>query len=435
MLALRWCVRFPSSGHLVAGTTSAVVAGHRSKGFNTAQVIFATPMKFVNHLNADPACTACQARGAFEACHHRQSRIRGFSRLSLLVVDECHHAHRLGSAIAKGETNHTYAQVAQAYYRSAENARPKILGLTASPGATTEDIEGLASTLLARFVRAAPVAVPDTVVVRAEGADELAGMLNKLSTEQLEAQKEGRFTDVATIDGLLVLNRALGSGAALRDACAGLLDVKPILDMDARFGNTDAASPVFEAVFATLAAEASRQGITGSPEDDPDFRAIVFVRTQLGAKAGAEMLRQRGIPGLRSGVLLGQTIMTTHMQSNELASFRRGTINVLFATSIAEEGLDIQRCGLVIRTEPPGSILSNIQGRGRARALDAKYCVVTLTGDEVSMVKDLKGQEASAGSHLDDCISRSGEGVCGTAWSHFDEIQFDDEIRELHQCP
>jgi endoribonuclease Dicer len=53
--------------------------------------------------------------------------------------------------------------------------------------------------------------------------------------------------------------------------------------------------------------------------------------------------------------------MTMARQRAALQRFRSGEVNVLFATSIAEEGLDIQRCGLVIRTEPPRSIISNIQ--------------------------------------------------------------------------
>jgi ERCC4-related helicase len=59
-------------------------------------------------------------------------------------------------------------------------------------------------------------------------------------------------------------------------------------------------------------------------------------------------------------------------QGRILERFKRGTINILFATSIAEEGLDIQHCSLVICYDIPARPLSVVQTVGRARARDAK---------------------------------------------------------------
>jgi hypothetical protein len=107
-----------------------------------------------------------------------------------------------------------------------------------------------------------------------------------------------------------------------------------------------------------------------------DFRAIIFVGTQMAARAAVAHLSIRaaadgrgrnetcgsGLSWVRPGMLLGQNAMKKAKQCEALDQFRRGHINVLMATSIAEEGLDIQRCGIVIRTEPPRYEYVNLPG-------------------------------------------------------------------------
>jgi ERCC4-related helicase len=55
-----------------------------------------------------------------------------------------------------------------------------------------------------------------------------------------------------------------------------------------------------------------------------------------------------------------------------LALFRLGHSNTLFTTSVAEEGLDVQHCSLVICYDVPNRPLSLVQTVGRARARDAR---------------------------------------------------------------
>ncbi|KAL0955017.1 hypothetical protein HGRIS_003938 [Hohenbuehelia grisea] len=54
-------------------------------------------------------------------------------------------------------------------------------------------------------------------------------------------------------------------------------------------------------------------------------------------------------------------------QSETLADFAMGEKNLLISTSVAEEGIDIQGCGCVIRWDPPPNMVSWVQSRGRAR--------------------------------------------------------------------
>lgn len=48
-------------------------------------------------------------------------------------------------------------------------------------------------------------------------------------------------------------------------------------------------------------------------------------------------------------------------------------LNLLIATKVGEEGLDIQTCCLVIRFDLPETVASFIQSRGRARMPQSEY--------------------------------------------------------------
>lgn len=71
--------------------------------------------------------------------------------------------------------------------------------------------------------------------------------------------------------------------------------------------------------------------------------------------------------------LMGDTtFLAKEHQDKVLALFRRGHSNTLFTTSVAEEGLDVQHCSLVICYDVPSRPLSLVQTVGRARASNAR---------------------------------------------------------------
>lgn len=68
-----------------------------------------------------------------------------------------------------------------------------------------------------------------------------------------------------------------------------------------------------------------------------------------------------------------------------LEDFRQNKINILIATSVAEEGLDIPNVDAVIFYEPVASEIRSIQRRGRTGRLASGRCYILLTKDTVDV--------------------------------------------------
>ncbi|KAF6176416.1 hypothetical protein GIB67_018244 [Kingdonia uniflora] len=62
-------------------------------------------------------------------------------------------------------------------------------------------------------------------------------------------------------------------------------------------------------------------------------------------------------------------------------------INIIVATQILEEGLDVQSCNLVIRFDPPATVCSFIQSRGRARMPGSDYILMVQSEDTTTRSK------------------------------------------------
>lgn len=72
----------------------------------------------------------------------------------------------------------------------------------------------------------------------------------------------------------------------------------------------------------------------------------------------------------------GEDGMTQRQQEEVISNFRIGNINLLVATSVAEEGIDIPDCKFVIRYDVCGNEIGGVQSRGRVRDKEGKYEVV-----------------------------------------------------------
>ncbi|XP_039198268.1 probable ATP-dependent RNA helicase DHX58 isoform X1 [Crotalus tigris] len=120
-------------------------------------------------------------------------------------------------------------------------------------------------------------------------------------------------------------------------------------------------------------------------------RGIVFTWTRQSAYSlhewvlGNQALRELGI---KSDVLTGagSSSQTKHMTQQEqqdvLNRFRKGQLNLLLSTSVAEEGLDIPECNIIIRYGLMTNEIAMMQARGRARAPNSICSILAKTNSK-----------------------------------------------------
>ncbi|XP_065874496.1 endoribonuclease Dicer homolog 2-like isoform X2 [Euphorbia lathyris] len=124
-----------------------------------------------------------------------------------------------------------------------------------------------------------------------------------------------------------------------------------------------------------------------------DIRCIVFVERIITAIA-LESLLSELLPrynGWKTRFIAGcsSKLQTqTRKTHNEIVQqFRDGKVNIIIATSILEEGLDVQSCNLVIRFDPSSTVSSFIQSKGRARMKNSDYLLMVKNGDSSTYSK------------------------------------------------
>lgn len=74
-------------------------------------------------------------------------------------------------------------------------------------------------------------------------------------------------------------------------------------------------------------------------------------------------------------------------QKDVLAELRVGKTNVLIATNVLEEGIDVPACNMVICFDPPKDLRSFIQRRGRARDRQSRLILFIDGNDDDSLAK------------------------------------------------
>ncbi|THH09756.1 hypothetical protein EW145_g1776 [Phellinidium pouzarii] len=121
------------------------------------------------------------------------------------------------------------------------------------------------------------------------------------------------------------------------------------------------------------------------------YSGLIFVTRRDCALALTELLnyhpKTQGIFSI--GTLLGNSennkrnaflditrTMLSQKHSDVIADFRIGEKNLVISTAVAEEGIDIQACGSVIRWDLPQNMVSWAQSRGRTRRKESTFILM-----------------------------------------------------------
>ncbi|XP_052400761.1 ATP-dependent RNA helicase DHX58 [Carassius gibelio] len=120
---------------------------------------------------------------------------------------------------------------------------------------------------------------------------------------------------------------------------------------------------------------------------DKNSRGILFSKTRRGTRCLYDWVNTKPAlqrVNIRAGILTGAGTGANHMTQNEqkdtIKHFRTGILNLLISTSVAEEGLDIPECNLVVRYGLLTNEIAQQQATGRARAVNSVYSVVAEEG-------------------------------------------------------
>ena len=131
----------------------------------------------------------------------------------------------------------------------------------------------------------------------------------------------------------------------------------------------------------------------------PDTKALIFAEQRAVVLALANLISN--YPGLKSKLSVGtfiglsayqkvrnslKDISKATDQMKVLEDFKIGTKNLIVATSVLEEGIDVSSCQVVICFDLPKNPVSFIQRRGRARQPNSKF-ILLLSEDEPNKIK------------------------------------------------
>ncbi|XP_040216264.1 antiviral innate immune response receptor RIG-I [Rana temporaria] len=125
--------------------------------------------------------------------------------------------------------------------------------------------------------------------------------------------------------------------------------------------------------------------LSESYRENPETRTLLFVNTRALVAALKKWIEETpSLSFLKPETIFGRSKrhdnigMTLPSQKGALDTFRNsGDNKLLIATSVADEGIDIPACNLVLLYEYVGNVTKMIQVRGRGRAKDSKCYLIT----------------------------------------------------------
>jgi Fanconi anemia group M protein len=390
--------------------TGKVDAGIRKKIWQKADIIFSTPQCIGNDV---------------------KKNLYTLESVSLLIEDEAHRCVK----------NYSYTYVARKYSEQATNQR--ILGMTASPGTDKSAIKKICENLKIEQVEIRTRDSEDvkkylqelefqTIKIEfPKRFAEIRDLLNKLMIKKVEELRNRKliFGPVSKISILEAQKRIMSSiargnknfnmfaGASL---CAQaiklqhaleLIETQTIYGLDnyfqtlfnqAKENKSKAVKNLVINTDFTKAYSLTKELILENLEhpkllelkilveerisNNPKAKIIVFSQYRDSVSKISKELNS--IQGISARVFVGQskkgkeeniTGLNQKEQHQAIADFSSGEFNVLCATSIGEEGLDIPEVNTVIFYEPVPSAIRKIQRAGRTARLMPGELIMLIT--------------------------------------------------------
>ena len=390
--------------------TGQVNSKKRKEIWKTADIIFSTPQCVANDLKKE---------------------FYNLKEVCLLIQDEAHRCVK----------NYDYNYIAKRYMSQSEN--PRIIGLTASPGSDARKIKEICRNLSIEEVELRTRESPDVkeylqelkfekeIVDFPPEMEEIRHVLKKLFEDYVSELRSRKvlFSFASKMELLKLQKKIMGTlGRGNRNfnymlaasACAQavkiqhaleLLETQTLFSFDNYLKNLFKQAekkqskgviklvkkPEFNFVYsASTELLAKKQEhpkveklveiIQNQKTENKNPKIIVFTQFRDTATTISKKINE--IAGMKAKVFVGQAKRSTSEgttglnqkeQKKIIDEFSEGKINVLCATCIAEEGLDIPEVNAVIFYEPIPSAIRSIQRRGRTARLMAGKMIMMIT--------------------------------------------------------
>ncbi|CAL1526587.1 unnamed protein product [Lymnaea stagnalis] len=218
--------------------------------------------------------------------------------------------------------------------------------------------------------------------------------------EKIQKEARTEWLDTATdlsVRIIIIITKHLMAYNVAQES-HDLVELKDVMGYLKKYFETfkaDEESTTHECTFYSYFQELEKLAITGGLEENRNLtilantlkehlkeksqRGIIFVKTRALAESLASWLNrsEQSLAALNAApftsiilktVCLLLSGMSQTQQDTTLQQFRTGEVRVLVATSVAEEGLDIPECNLVIKYNHVGNEISTVQTRGRSRS-------------------------------------------------------------------
>ena len=387
--------------------TGEVKPEKRKKIWQTADIIFSTPQCVANDL---------------------KKNLYNLSNVCLLIEDEAHRCIK----------NYDYNYVSQEYQK--QSLHPRILGLTASPGNDVSRIKEICKNLSIEEVELRTRDSDDVKKYLQElkfekilvdlpvEFEEIKHLLTKLLNEYVEELRYrsvlfGPANKISLLELQKKISRALSMGNKNYNymlgasACAQAIKIqhalelletqtlegfnkylKALLEQASKKQSKGVvklvAKPEFNFIFMQsneLLAKnhehpklnETNKLIKKEIENSPTVKIIIFTHFRDTANILSKNLNK--IDGINAKVFIGQASkagekgLNQKEQKNIIQEFSEGKINILCATCIGEEGLDIPEVNAVIFYEPVSSAIRTIQRSGRTARLNKGKIIMLIT--------------------------------------------------------